>query len=233
MMGFSNRSRLPELMDNPYVPDADVRIALVEIEFINRYLGGNNLLVNALSKVGFTNGTTLMDLGCGSGDMLRIISNFALKNKLSSYKLFGVDINPSMTSFAESRSKAFPEIEFINIDIWDEKLFGFKPDIIINSLFCHHFDDDQLVLLIKRMYNLCGKVIIINDLHRHWFAYYAIKCLTFLFSKSYLVKYDGPLSVARALTKAEWMKLLFRAEVYNYQINWKWAWRWQIIIHKK
>ncbi|MDQ3192417.1 MAG: methyltransferase domain-containing protein [Bacteroidota bacterium] len=231
-MNLSKRSIKAELMDDPSVLQTDVNTALIELEFINKYLGGNKLLVNALPKAGFTSGSTIMDLGCGSGDMLRIISMYAAKRRLSSLKLYGVDINPSMTSFAESRSLLFPDIKYVTCNIWDDKLLEYSPDIVINSLFCHHFDTEELTELIKRMYKLANKSIIINDLHRHWFAYYAIKYLTSLFSKSYLVKYDGPLSVARALTKTEWIKVLEKAGVTNYQISWKWAWRWQIIIKK-
>ncbi|MBA3901492.1 MAG: methyltransferase domain-containing protein [Bacteroidetes bacterium] len=231
-MDFSKRSVKVELMDDPLVLQRDVNIALIELEFINKYLGGNDLLVNALPKAGFANQTTIMDLGCGSGDMLRIIAKYAIKLNYSSFKLYGVDINPSMTSFAKSRSVLFPEIKYLTCDIWDEKLLEINPDIVINSLFCHHFDDQQLIELVKRMNKLASKSIIINDLHRHWFAYYSIKYLTALFSNSYLVKYDGPLSVARALTKSEWINILEKAGVKNFQISWKWAWRWQIIIKK-
>jgi len=82
------------------------------------------------------------------------------------------------------------------------------------------------------MNELANKAIVINDLHRHWFAYYSIKMLTKLFSKTYIVKHDGPLSVARALTKSEWEQVLNEAGVTNYSITWRWAFRWLIVIHK-
>ena len=68
----------------------------------------------------------------------------------------------------------------------------------------------------------------INDLHRHPLAYYLIKWLTKLFSKSYLVKYDAPLSVARAFKKKEWEILLKDAGITNYTIQWQWAFRYLI-----
>ena len=231
-MDFSRRSVTTELMDNPAVPKTEVEIALQELELINKFLGGKALLLDALPKAGFNDNLTIMDLGSGSGDMLRMVSNYAKRKGFSSVKLLGVDINPAMTTIAKYRSGNFPEITFVTQDIWNDELFDYKPDIIINNHFCHHFDDKQLIALIKRMYKLAGKSIIINDLHRHQFAYYSIKFLTAMFSRSYLVKNDGPLSVARALTKMEWKNILFKAGINNYEINWKWAWRWQIIIPK-
>lgn len=74
--------------------------------------------------------------------------------------------------------------------------------------------------------------IVINDLHRHPFAYHSIKILTRLFSKSSMVKYDAPLSVQRAFTKKELVRLMENAGIEHYKIKWKWAFRWQIVIMK-
>ena len=71
----------------------------------------------------------------------------------------------------------------------------------------------------------------INDLHRHWLAYYLIKYITKFFSRSYLVKNDACLSVARSFTKKEW-KIYFRAGIRNYSINWQWAFRF-LVTYKK
>jgi len=69
----------------------------------------------------------------------------------------------------------------------------------------------------------------INDLHRHYLAYYSIKFLTGLFSKSYLVKNDAPLSVRRGFKRNEWENLLRQAAINSYSIQWKWAFRWLIV----
>jgi 2-polyprenyl-3-methyl-5-hydroxy-6-metoxy-1,4-benzoquinol methylase len=223
---------MPEKMDEPSVPADDVYLALRELEIINKYLGGYNVMTDALDKLGLKKEFTLMDLGCGGGDMLRTVCRFANSNGFKLKKAWGIDINPFIVDYAMQRSEEYPQISYIQKNIWDETLFDYKPDVVVNSLFCHHFNNLELIGLLKRMYELCGKAIIINDLHRHWIAYHSIKALSQTFSKSYLVKYDGPLSVARSLNKREWEWILGEAGITNYQINWKWAWRWQIIIRK-
>jgi hypothetical protein len=55
--------------------------------------------------------------------------------------------------------------------------------------------------------------VIINDLHRHFFAYYSIRTLTTLFSKSPMVRHDAPVSVRRAFRPAELLKIADRAGV--------------------
>lgn len=69
----------------------------------------------------------------------------------------------------------------------------------------------------------------INDLQRNWFAYHSIKIITQLFSSSYLVKNDAPLSVARGFHKKEWINIFNKAGIKNYTIKWKWAFRYLII----
>jgi hypothetical protein len=70
----------------------------------------------------------------------------------------------------------------------------------------------------------------INDLHRHPLAYYSIKILTRLFSASYLVKNDAPLSVRRGFTAKEWKVLLESAGISRFRVSWKWAFRHLVVV---
>ena len=146
--------------------------------------------------------------------------------------MIGIDRNKVMTDFAKQQSKNYPHIHYKTMDVFDNELLKEKADITINSLFCHHFENEKLVILIQRMNQLASRFVIINDLERHWFAYYSIKLFTKLFSKTYLVKYDGPLSVARSLIRKEWFAILLSAGIRDFRLRWMWAWRWQIIIKK-
>jgi len=233
MADLSIRSTLPEKMDDPAAPQKDVRQALRELEVINQWLGGYNVILDALDKISaHKKQLTIMDLGCGGGDVLRAIAAWAKKKKLD-VNLIGVDWNPLMTAYAQEQSKAFPNISFRTLSVWDDALMSEKADVTMNSLFCHHFDDKELIKLMERMYTLSNHAVIVNDIHRHWFAYHSIKWITAAFSRTYLVKYDAPLSVARSLKRNEWERVLQTAGIKDYSISWKWAWRWQIIIPKK
>lgn len=232
MPDFSKRNLVPEKMDQPGVPDHEIHQALRELETINIYLGGYKVIFDALKKVKWSNDvTTIMDLGCGGGDMLRAIAKWARKKK-KKVRLIGIDWNPVMTGFASEHSKDYPEITFKTMNIFDDALLNEKADITMNSLFCHHFTNHEISTLVKRMYQLSSQAVIINDLHRNWFAYYSIKVITAMFSKTYLVKYDGPVSVARSLFRDEWEIVLTNAGIKKYSLKWMWAWRWQIIIMK-
>ena len=71
----------------------------------------------------------------------------------------------------------------------------------------------------------------INDLHRHPLAYYSIKWLTGLFSKSYMVKNDAPLSVLRGFKRGELETFNVQCSILNAQLKWKWAFRWLLIAY--
>ena len=146
--------------------------------------------------------------------------------------MIGIDMNPVMTEYASTHSKNYSNIHFKTLNVFDDALLNEKADITMNSLFCHHFNQQELIALLKRMYQLSTRSVLINDLHRHLIAYYSIKLLTSVFSGTYLVKYDGPLSVARALNRMEWEEVLNGAGIADYKLRWMWAWRWQLIIGK-
>src|SRR5690606_20336869 len=99
----------------------------------------------------------------------------------------------------------------------------------ISSLFTHHFKDDALVALFRSLMRQARFGVIINDLHRHWLAYYSIKVIVKCLSRSPMGQHDGPVSVLRAFRKKELIHLLRKAGIHNYSIKWMWAFRYQVI----
>ena len=70
----------------------------------------------------------------------------------------------------------------------------------------------------------------VNDLHRHWLGFYLIRYITKFFSRSYLVKNDASLSVARSFRKEDWQQLLKESGIDRYSISWQWAFRWLVTV---
>lgn len=232
-VSFTNRSSAVEIMDDLLCKGEVVDQTLRELDFINHWLGGNAVTLQAIASVwnNISKDKTIAiaDLGCGSGEMLRIISAIALKQKRK-VELIGVDANPNITQYATDHSEGFSNIEFFAQNVFEEP-FKSKPfDIVLATLFTHHFSNEELVALLQQLRKKTNHAIIINDIHRHPLAYYSIKWLTQLFSKSAMVKFDAPLSVLRAFSKNEWITILKEAGIENYSLKWKWAFRWQVII---
>ena len=220
-------------MDDLTLATDALRQNLDELETINTWLGGYQPVLNALARLRsrFPKGEALRvaDLGSGGGDTLRHVARWGRKNGVV-LALTGIDANPFMLEYATAKSRAYPEISYRQFDIFSPEFQAEPYDILTCSLFCHHFTDDELVALLRQWQQQARVAVIINDLHRHWLAYYSIKWLTRLLGGSYLVRHDAPLSVARAFRRADWVALLARAGITNYELRWRWAFRWQVVI---
>jgi 2-polyprenyl-3-methyl-5-hydroxy-6-metoxy-1,4-benzoquinol methylase len=232
MPDFSKRSGDIEIMDNLQCSGEVVNQTLRELETINTWLGGNQVTLNALQSI--LSKTTskqieICDLGCGGGDMLRLIRRWASKKNLN-VSLVGIDANPFIIEFAQNHTNASEKIQFEAIDIFSPEFRLKKFDVVIGTLFYHHFPDETLSDFFRQLRTQSRMGFIINDIHRHWFAYYSIKWITGIFSKSAMVRFDAPLSVLRAFTKKELIEILTLAGIRNYEIRWKWAFRWQVIV---
>jgi len=230
MPDLSHRSEEIEIMDDLNCSGEVVNQTLRELDTINHLLGGNYVTLNGvkelLHRIDIPRTLTVADLGCGSGDMLMRMSQQHFDTQM---ELIGIDANPHITAFANDRNRD-DRIRFETLDIFSEEFKKRKFDIVIGTLFFHHFGSDQLIAFFSQLKHQATVGIVINDIHRHPVAYYSIKALTQLFSKSTMVKFDAPLSVRRAFSKNELVEILKKAEIKEYSLRWMWAFRWQVII---
>ena len=238
-ISFTHRSAGIEIMDDLDCQGEVVDQTLRELDFINQWLGGNAVTLNGLERlwknVAKEKQISIVDLGCGSGEMLRLIAHIAIKQGRK-VMLTGVDANPTMARYAKEHTTSLTkkclgiEVKFEATNIFSEEFRQRKFDVILCTLFLHHFTEEELIGIFTSLKQQTKLGIIINDIHRHPLAYYSIKLLTFLFSRSSMVKFDAPLSVLRAFKKPELESMLAKAGIKNYELKWKWAFRWQLVI---
>jgi len=217
------RSYEPEIMDDFSIRDERIDIALRELKIINKYLGGISTTKSALKYIiEFENEKLkILDIGSGSSDNL-----IAAKNIFPNLQILSIDKNLRALSNTKNSLKK------INSDAFHLPIKNESCDIVHAALFLHHFTEEQIQKLLKEFLRICKKGIIINDLQRSYFALLGIKILTFLFSKSEMVKNDAPISVKRSFIKSDITNLLRNAGVSNFIIKRKWAFRWMIVIKK-
>ena len=219
-------------MDNLNCSGDVVNQTLLELDTINKFLGGNHVTTEGIKILLEgripAKAISVADIGCGSGDILNQIRKWGVKNNVS-FELYGIDANPNIIDFASSRLTD-SDIHFYTMNIFSEEFAKKTYDIVLATLFTHHFTDLQLAALLRSLKNQVRVGIVINDIHRHWLAFYSIRLLTRLFSKSSMVKFDAPLSVLRAFKRSELQDILKTAGIESYTLKWKWAFRWQLII---
>lgn len=230
MVNLSNRSYQKELLDEDNIPFNEIEVNMQELNKINSLLGGHAITIKGFQKL-LNNSQTdktlkICEIGCGGGDNLKAIADYCGKSNIK-IQLTGIDLKRECLNFAQVRYAGLAATwicsDYINVNFDKE-----PPDIIFSSLFCHHFTDEQLVKQLQWMKANSRQGFFINDLQRSMLAYYSIKWITAIFSASYLVKNDAPLSVARAFSKKDWIRLFRLSGIKPSSLEWKWAFRYLI-----
>ena len=226
---FRHRSLQKELLDRDDIPPSDLYQNLRELDFINHWLGGYDISFAALKRV-LKKGRryTLVDIGCGGGDTLKRIAHWKQSAGFA-LDLYGVDLKSDCITYAEENLQN-SGIRLICDDYRNTYRHLRQVDIIHACLFCHHLTNDDLQELVR--FALSNQaILVINDLERNPLAHYSIKLLTRLFSKSYLVKNDAPLSVLRGFKKKEWLEILKQSGATRFSVRNKWAFRHEVIVY--
>ena len=232
LLNFNQRSYEEELLDRNDIPFADIKKNMQELDFINTWLGGHDITIKGFRTLADNRKKiSVCEIGCGGGDNLKAIYRFAKKKGIS-IEVTGIDIKKECIEFAKENSAEIANARWICSDYKCAQL-PVKPDIIFSSLFCHHFDDAGVKHIFQWMNQNSQLGFFINDLQRHPLAYHSIRILSAIFSRSYMVKNDAPLSVLRGFSKSELNALIKDAHIdtdnIGYSIDWQWAFRWLLI----
>src|SRR5665213_319487 len=183
------RSNEKEYLDNSHIETKDLYQNLIELDIINSRLGGYNASRKGLAAILKTTKpvNTILDIGFGGGDSIKQMQKYCEKKNVKLF-FYGVDLKDDCVKYAESNLITFSNTQLICDDYRNISADLLKQiDVIHCSLFLHHLTDEEIIDLLKfGKSNQC--IILANDLQRNWFAYYSIKFLTAIFSKSYLVK---------------------------------------------
>jgi 2-polyprenyl-3-methyl-5-hydroxy-6-metoxy-1,4-benzoquinol methylase len=229
------RSEEPEIMDDFAMEGEILREALDKIAKINQLLGGNQLTLQGvqelIAKIPKTTEITIVDVGCGNGDMLRALADYSLKNDYN-FKLIGIDANNFTINHARQLSSNYSNISYRCEDVFDKNFTELKYDIMLCTLTLHHFKEDE-VLRLMTIFNTNSRIgIVINDLHRSAIAYRLFQALCFVFRLNTMSREDGLVSILRGFKKEDLIGFSKKLKLNNYKIQWKWAFRYQWIIKK-
>jgi len=218
---FLKRSYTKEIMDDFSITDERIDNALTELKIINKFLGGNNTSRVGIKKLVPRNNSTILDLGGGGSDNFNFL-------KSSSTKIYNIDLNIRACKFAKDSET---KLNVICADALKLPVKAKQIDIAHVSLFFHHFSEKEIIKILNSLKKISKLGIVINDLRRSILAFMGIKILTSLFSKSNMVKNDGPLSVKKGFSKSELNNILNKCGFHEYKIYRKWAFRWLVIIY--
>ncbi len=225
------RSSEKELMDDLHMDGSLLYDTLDKIAGINKVLGGNGVVLSGvkvlLEKTDKDTPITIIDLGCGSGAMLRTLAHYARKKKRR-FQLIGIDANAHTLAYAEKLSSEYEEIHYKNIDVFSKEFDAISYDIATATLFVHHFEETEIFSLVKQLSSKASIGVVINDLHRHWLSYYLFRIFAFFYGNK-MTRHDGAISILRGFKKEELVSMANQLQAKSI-IKWKWAFRFQWII---
>lgn len=228
-----HRTNQSEMMDDFDMEGNVLKDALDKIAKINQVLGGNKLTLQGIEQLIKNKPTeetiTIVDVGCGSGDMLRTLADYAENNKLD-FKLIGVDANNCTINYARELSLHYPYIKYRCEDIFDKPFTELNYDIVLCTLTLHHFKDEEIIKLLEVFKANAKLGIVINDLERSSISYRLFQTLCFIFRLNDMSRKDGLVSILRGFKKTELEQFSKKLNFRNYKIQWKWAFRYQWII---
>jgi len=212
---FSRRSVEPEWLDAVELSSAELAGYLRDLGRFNRAMLGHwpiiSWLKGALRRTGEKRVMTIMDIGCGNGELLRGIRRWSRRHALP-LRLIGFDINAATIRIAQAATDAADDIEYRVQDIFS--LAPLAPvDFVISSLLTHHLSSDLLVEFLRRIDAVGQTGWLIYDLQRHAVPYYAIMVIGRAVRLHPMVIQDGQISVNRSLTRSEWNEALAMAGI--------------------
>ncbi|CAN5512646.1 class I SAM-dependent methyltransferase [soil metagenome] len=206
------RKRVPELMDDPSLDYGSHVSALLGLERLNAASGGPSSIWAEIEPVArlLNRPVRILDIATGGGDIPIAIYRMAQKAGVA-VEIVASDISSDALKYAaESAAKKGAKIEFFPLDIFKDELPS-NFDVIMTSLFTHHLDADDVIMLLRKMSGAARFKVIVNDLVRSEMSYVSVWLATRLLSRSPIVHYDGPVSVNASYTPSEFLNMAERA----------------------
>jgi SAM-dependent methyltransferase len=239
MPSFKVRTHEDELMDDFSIADTRLTSALDQLRWVNQFLGGYSAPMEILKPMLLAQARSqsapirILDLGTGIADFPEVIVRWAASQSPSpQVEIVAVDANPVTVDYAQKalHLRLTPELESkIKVEVADALALPYPDDsfdVVMASMFLHHFAQENAVTVVKAMQRIARNGIIINDLQRHPLAYAGIYSLTRILRASPMMQNDGPLSVLRGFKASELGEIAQAAELPKFSLKWRWAFRW-------
>ncbi len=202
---FEQRVIEPELLD--HVAPEEARPNLADLVRINRRFGGHSVLRRCLRLIPSTESRpTFLDVGAASGDAAGVVQ-----------EVFPESIVTSLDRNATNIEKA-PHPKLLG-NAFELPFERESFDYVLCSLFLHHFQNNEIVGLLRHFYAIARKGLIVCDLERHVLPYLFLPATKLLFGWNRITVEDGVKSVRAGFRADEFTRLAQAAGITNVQIR--------------
>ncbi|MFI5338888.1 MAG: methyltransferase domain-containing protein [Candidatus Methylomirabilales bacterium] len=201
-----------ELMELPDADPGELAQTLDDLAWINRRLGGMRLIHAHLASFldDHAGPIRILDVGTGYADVPRAIARWGRRIGLP-VEIEGVDHHDGILALARHASATYPEIRIRQGDAMALPYPGGSFDIVLASLVLHHMEGEEQVWLLRELYRVARRAVLVNDLRRGYWPFVVTWAALHVVSRSRLTHHDGPLSVRRGFLPTELLALARRA----------------------
>lgn len=206
-----HQSNHEELLDLGHGTPAEVRRSLRDIRRINTYLGGARVVMAETFKLlashrqqstASLRRATLLDVGTGSADIpLRLVKS-GPRHGLD-LQVIALDNNWRHLQTAREDASNSANMHLLQGDAFRLPFADDSVDVVIASLFLHHFRPPQINLLLREFHRVSRIGWVVNDLVRHYVPLIFFRLTAPIFARSYITRHDGTASILRGYTTPE------------------------------
>jgi SAM-dependent methyltransferase len=189
---LTRRATEPERLDEG-VPAPEALASLADLRLVNRWLGNRpRVLAAARPFLAQSPRPCLLDVGCGSADVPA-----ALVRATPRVLAVGVDIKPLHLQAAPR------EVRTVVADVRALPFAAGTFDVVTASLFLHHFDAEEVGPVLRALFAVARRALIVNDLRRARVPYLFGRAAFPALFRSRVSVDDGLISIRRAFTERE------------------------------
>jgi len=190
-------------MDDPVESLRELEGNLRDIAFSNAVFGGVAPVLRAVRE---SQARTVLDVGCGSGDIPLALVRAAERSG-THVSVTCLDRSEQMLAIAQKMTAAHPDLHFVHGEGEALPFPDASFDVVMCNLALHHFEPMAAEQLLRELRRVARLTPIVCDLRRSSLAYAAARLYTTVLTRNRLTKNDGPLSVRRAYTPLEALAL--------------------------
>ena len=199
------RTRALDAVEEMDRPDCDpVRLDRTYAQFalVNRAVSGWRGIYRQQLRplLSAASATTLLDIGCGGGDVPVLLSRWAAHDGLR-LEITAIDPDRRAAAFA-ARRRTRAGVTFRRqtaAELLDEEA---RFDVVVSNHVLHHLDAGELAGFLAESAALSTGLVVHNDLRRSQAAYALFSAGALVFPGSY-IRQDGLTSIRRSYTAEE------------------------------
>lgn len=184
-------------------PDCDLDLLNAtydQFRIVNGLISGWKRVYKRHIRPLLTDGSTILDIGCGGGDLLFQLAKWTREDGLS-VRITGIEPDPRALDYLSTLE--LPD----NVDVFQKTTSEMVKeaatfDVVVSNHVLHHLDEATLATFLNDSIRLGRSLVLHNDIRRDDLAFIGFLPSAVLFRNSFISP-DGLRSIRRSFTRGE------------------------------